>query len=97
LRFYQTFLDAIGECRDYPEGMQRWDERTFHPDASGTPAPISQLWRPVPNRPPALLETILSWAQVVKNEPVRGALRVLFGRGEYEVRLGPNGEQEALP
>jgi hypothetical protein len=96
LRFYQTFLDAIGECTDYPEGMQRWDERTFHPDATGIPTPISQLWRPK-NRPPALLETILSWAQVVKQEPVRGALRALFGKGEYEVRIGSNGEQEALP
>ncbi|HEV2273983.1 MAG TPA: hypothetical protein VGR96_07440 [Acidobacteriaceae bacterium] len=43
-RIFQSTLDAIRDYPDFPEGSQRWDERVFHPDASGLERPIRQLW-----------------------------------------------------
>lgn len=52
-RILQSAIDAVRHYPHFPPGSQRWDERVFHPDASGIPQPLSTLW-PDGNAPRAI-------------------------------------------
>lgn len=43
-RILQSTLDAIRDYPHFPEGSRTWDERVYHPDASGAVQPLTKLW-----------------------------------------------------
>jgi hypothetical protein len=43
-RIVASTLDAVTDYADFMPGWQRWDERTFHPDAHGEMRPLRELW-----------------------------------------------------
>jgi hypothetical protein len=71
-RFYQNFTHVIAEYPEHPEGRRRWDERTFHPDRSGTVAPMTQLWKN--GVAPDFLVTIFGAAMMGTGAPLLGLL-----------------------
>ncbi|MGH9680508.1 MAG: PHP domain-containing protein, partial [Candidatus Acidiferrales bacterium] len=75
IRTTRTLLDVIREYPEYPEGMRRWDDRIFHPDASGgTDQPISSLWK----APPAYVERTFTCIRVLEHTAVQRILRHVF-------------------
>jgi len=73
LRFYQTFMDAIREYPEHPEGLVRWDQRAYHPDEVGDIKPLGALWE---NVPPAL-QMILGLATLAEGSLLLNAMRSL--------------------
>jgi hypothetical protein len=72
-RILNSTLDAIRDYPDFPEGSRRWDERVFHPDASGNNARLSELW---PERhAPIYIRALLSGVRMMGAAPVSGGLR----------------------
>lgn len=43
-RILQSTLNAVTDFPEFIEGWQRWDERAFHPDASGQMRSLRELW-----------------------------------------------------
>ncbi len=43
-RIMRSTLEAVSNFPSFPDGMRRWDERVFHPDASGVMRRVSELW-----------------------------------------------------
>lgn len=76
LRFYQTFMDAIREYPEHPEGLVRWDQRAFHPDEAGEIKPLGALWESVP---PAL-QMILGVAMLAEGSLLLNAMRSFRAR-----------------
>jgi hypothetical protein len=75
-RLLQSTLDAIRHYPDFPQGSRRWDERAYHPDASGAIRPLSELW-PSGSAPRAIslalgLVLLMGWA------PFSGGLRMAW-------------------
>jgi hypothetical protein len=75
-RILNSTLDAIRNYPDFPEGSQRWDERVYHPDASGTPRPLSELWSD--GRAPVYLSAILAFVRMMGTKPVSSGLRLAW-------------------
>jgi hypothetical protein len=72
-RILQSTLDAIRTYPEFPEGSRTWDERVFHPDASGVIRPLSSLW---PNgRAPIAFGWGIAMVQLLGKSPVSGGLR----------------------
>jgi hypothetical protein len=88
-RILQSTLDAIRHYPDFPQGSQRWDERVYHPDASGAIRPLSELW-PGGSAPRAIslvlrLVMLLGWA------PFSGGLRIAWSESrELQMALDEN-------
>ena len=75
IRTTRTLLDVIREYPEYPEGMRRWDNRIFHPDAiDGTDRPISTLWK----APPAYVERTFACIRILEHAAVQRILRRVF-------------------
>jgi hypothetical protein len=75
IRTTRTLLDVIREYPEYPEGMRRWDNRIFHPDAiDGTDRPISTLWK----APPAYVDRTFACIRILENTAVQRVLRRVF-------------------
>ena len=72
---FQTFLDAVAGSLDRSDGAPRWDQRTYHPDTSGTVRPSSALWDHVP----AFLETILNTVRLAETTQLLSKLCIYFG------------------
>jgi hypothetical protein len=75
-RILQSTLDAIRHYPDFPQGSRRWDERVYHPDASGAIRPLSELW-PGGSAPRAIsaalgLVLLMGWA------PFSSGLRIAW-------------------
>jgi hypothetical protein len=88
LRTYQGFIDTIREYPEYPEPERCWDGRTYHPNQSGEPAPLRELW---PDGSPAFLRRIFAAALFLERGPAREALRALaFKNGELSVPAEPS-------
>lgn len=51
LRCFRTFVDIVRHAPELPPGMQRWDQRVFHPGKDGEDCPLAAFWE----RPPAFL------------------------------------------
>jgi hypothetical protein len=43
-RILRSTLDAVTDFPEFPVAWQRWDERAFHPDASGQMRSLAELW-----------------------------------------------------
>jgi len=71
VRCYQTFLDAVREYPEHPDGTVRWDQRTFHPGHNGDMRPLSTLWRDVP----PFLKVIIGVAQLAETSQLLHTLR----------------------
>ncbi len=52
-RILRSAIDAVSYYPQFPEGLQRWDERVYHPDAKGVSQPLAALW-PDGTAPPAI-------------------------------------------
>jgi hypothetical protein len=79
-RILQSTLDAIRDYPEFPLGSRRWDERTFHPDASGEIRPVSELW-PLAGgerRAPLMVSAILSIVRLLGAAPISGGLRLAW-------------------
>jgi len=61
LRMLQAVIDVVQKYPFHPVG-EAWDERVFHPDASGTIRPLSTLWK----HPPQFIETIFAGLRIVE-------------------------------
>jgi hypothetical protein len=70
-RLYQNFTHVIAHYPGHPEGRQRWDERTFHPDRNGEIAPMIRLWH---DGTPVFLRRIFAAAMMAASVPVHGLL-----------------------
>src|ERR1700736_1390749 len=80
-RILQSTLDAIREYPHFPAGSQRWDERTFHPDANGDVRPLSEIWNKGadgPPKTPMMLTAILRVVRLLGAAPVSGGLRIAW-------------------
>ena len=75
-RILQSTLDAIRHYPDFPQGSRRWDERVYHPDASGAIRPLSELW---PNgSAPRAISAALGMVQLMGCAPFSGGLRIAW-------------------
>ena len=80
-RILQSTLDAIREYPHFPAGSQRWDERTFHPDANGDVRPLSEIWNKGADglpKTPMMLTAILRVVRLLGAAPVSGGLRIAW-------------------
>ncbi|GAC1414354.1 MAG: hypothetical protein NVSMB62_00130 [Acidobacteriaceae bacterium] len=75
-RILNSTLDAIRNYPDFPEGSQRWDERVFHPDATGNDCRLSELW-PDPVAP-VYIRAILGAIRMMGSAPVSGGLKLAW-------------------
>jgi hypothetical protein len=91
-RILQSTMDAIRSYPEFPQGSQSWDERVYHPNRSGEPHPLRQLW---PNgKPPRILEAILYCVRMMGRGPVSSSLRYAWDDSqESQFALG---DQEAF-
>jgi hypothetical protein len=84
LRMLQSAIDALRHYPEFPQGSRTWDERFYHPDASGTPRPLSELW------PDGAAPWPLSWGvglvQLMGRRLVSGGLRMVWGEA-HQLRL----------
>ena len=72
-RILDSTLDAISNHAHFSPGWQRWDERAFHPDATGTLRALHELW--TNGRPPLPLNLALHGARLFRSRTVARALR----------------------
>ena len=85
-RILQSTLDAIRDYPHFPEGSRRWDERVYHPDASGEIQPLNELW--TTGRPPLYLSAIISAVRMMGAAPLSGGLRLAWtNTGEMRTTL----------
>lgn len=68
-RMLQVVLDTTHEQPGNPAGTH-WDDRTFHPDSTGTLRPISQLW----DHRPAFIEAIFGLFRLLETGAIRQAI-----------------------
>lgn len=93
MRLMQSLLDVVREYPDLPEGSQRWDERTFHPDSAGIMRPLSSLW----DKPPAFIEAVFAGLRLMEFTPVKRAIQRAFGRPEHQLQFSLASGQEVAP
>lgn len=86
-RCFQTFLDVIRQNPEMPVGAQNWDDRTCHPDESGTAKPLSALW----SAPPKFLQTLFSIASMSENGTAY-RLWLSLGRKQLTLNILEDGE-----
>src|ERR1700723_941199 len=89
-RILQSTLDAVRHYPDFPVGSQRWDERVYHPDASGAVRPLCELW-PDGSAPPVMRYGI-ALVLLMGTAPVSKSLRFAWSESR-QLRLAL-GEQE---
>lgn len=93
MRIAQSLLEVVRYYPDFPEGSRRWDERTFHPDASGVIRPLATLWE----KPPAFIEAVFAGVRLMEASPVRQAMQRAFARPEQELQFTLHEGQEFAP
>jgi len=88
LRMLQSAIDALRHYPEFPQGSRTWDERFYHPDASGTPRPLSELW------PGGTVPWPLNWGvglvQLMGKRLVSGGLRMVWSEA-HQLRLALGG------
>jgi hypothetical protein len=75
-RILNSTLDAIRNYPEFPEGSKRWDERVYHPDASGISRPLAEIW--MGGRAPAYLAVVLAAVRMLGAAPVSSGLRLAW-------------------
>jgi hypothetical protein len=88
-RILKSTLDAIRYYPEFPQGSRTWDERVYHPDATGVVRPLSEMW---PNgRAPRALRWALAVVQLLGKGPVSGGLRYAWNDAQkLRLALGEN-------
>jgi hypothetical protein len=85
-RILQSTIDAIRNYPHFPEGSRQWDERVYHPDATGTIQPMTRLW--TTGKAPAFFRAVLVLVRVMGAAPVSGGLRLAWNNsGEMRTTL----------
>jgi len=83
-RILQSTIDAIRHYPEFPQGSRSWDDRVFHPDATGVVRPLRELW---PNgSAPRLINAGLALVQVMGQGLVAGGLRLAWS-DSHQLRL----------
>jgi hypothetical protein len=83
-RILQSTIDAIRHYPEFPQGSRSWDDRVFHPDATGFVRPLSELW---PNgSAPRLISAGLVLVQLMGRGLVAGGLRLAWSESN-QLRL----------
>jgi len=75
-RILLSTLDAIRRYPEFPQGSQRWDERVYHPDASGAIRPLSELW--LDGSAPRAISVALGLVQLLGWAPFSRGLRIAW-------------------
>jgi len=75
-RLLQSTLDAIRNYPDFPQGSRTWDERAYHPDASGLIRPLSEIWPK--GRAPLAIQCVIRSVQMLGSRPVSDGLRMAW-------------------
>ncbi len=83
-RLLRSTLDAIRSYPDFPQGSRTWDERTYHPDASGVVRPLSELWPK--GRAPLGIAWTIGMVQLLGTGPVFDGLRMAWSDSQ-QLRL----------
>jgi len=89
LRILQSAIDAVRHYPEFPVGSQTWDERVYHPDASGMARPLSELW------PDGTAPWAMRWGiglvQLMGRRLVSGSLRLVWSEAnELRLAMGEN-------
>jgi hypothetical protein len=86
-RILESTLDAIRDYPEFPLGSRNWDERVWHPDASGVVRPISELW--TTGAAPAWMTMIIRGVRLMGSRPVSDGLRLAWSESrELQLALG---------
>jgi len=91
-RILRSAIDVVGHYPQFSPGTQRWDERVYHPDASGVPRSLAALW------PSGIAPRAMRWGialvQLMGRGAFSGSLRAAWSEAN-EVRraLDENNEQ----
>jgi hypothetical protein len=83
-RILQSTIDAVRRYPEFPQGSRTWDERVYHPDASGVIRPLSELW-PKGSAPRAI-SAVIAMVQLMGRGLVSGGLRMAWSDSQ-ELRL----------
>ena len=72
-RMLLSTLDAVRYFPEFPAGSRHWDERAYHPDASGVIRPLCEIWPR--GRAPRVFAALIGMVQLMGRNPVSGGLR----------------------
>ena len=89
-RLLQSTLDAVRTYPDFPAGSRTWDERVYHPDASGVMRPLSEIWPA--GGVPRSMRWVIALVMLMGVAPVSRGLRLAWSDAR-QLRLAL-GEQE---
>jgi hypothetical protein len=84
LRLFQNFLDIIRYYPEFEEGDRKWDERTFHPDQTGTVLPVCTLW---PNGTPSFFRKLFGVVSLMEHRQLQETMRSLIPGDSNELFL----------
>ena len=88
-RILRSAIDAVRNYPEFPQGSRTWDERVYHPDASGVSRPLSQLW-PDGTAPWAMTLGI-GLVQLMGRGLVSGGLKIAWSEADQlRLALGEN-------
>jgi hypothetical protein len=76
LRMLEAIWDILRPYPEYP-GRERWTDRTFYRDETGTVRPLSAVWN---ERVPWVVRPVTGLVQFSATPSVRAALRFLLSR-----------------
>jgi hypothetical protein len=83
-RILRSAIDAVRTYPEFPPGSQQWDERVYHPEAQGTPRPLSTLWPD--GTAPGPMRWGIAGLQMMGSSVFSGGLRVAWSE-PHELRL----------
>lgn len=75
-RILASTLNAVTDFPHFSPGWQRWDERAYHPDASGVMRPLAELW--VKGRPPVPLLAAILVVRLLRYRTLASSLSLFF-------------------
>jgi hypothetical protein len=86
-RILRSTLDAVRDFPQFSEGWQRWDERAFHPDATGTMRSLAELWPH--GKAPKRLRAAIQLVHLLESKVGARGLRLVYAkRGDMNVAAG---------
>jgi hypothetical protein len=83
-RLLRSTIDAVREYPDFPEGSRTWDQRVYHPDASGAVRPLCEVWPH--GSAPRIMRWGIALVKLMGMAPVSGGLRMAWSDG-HPMRL----------
>jgi hypothetical protein len=85
-RILRSTLDAVRDFPEFSEGWQRWDERAFHPDASGTMRSLAELWPH--GKAPKRLRAAIMLVHLLESKPFARGMRMFYPDVDLEAGVG---------